>query len=212
MYYRVAIRRPGNQQGRASIWRWESTVLSSLQTLFHFLRLYHTLPQDHLRVFFSCECASLEEQLVRENQGFGSQSVTATRFFQKRLIRLPEAPQGMSGDEAAKRQEGAPIAVSARVQNENGAASSIPGRECACRFSENWLAIEAGPGADHDIPYHFALPASLPQVLAWVRLLASVQRRELELQAYIYQREKNCNYIVFSIRRTTWQRLKDFSV
>ena len=34
---------------------------------------------------------------------------------------------------------------------------------------------------DHDVPYHFALPLSLPQVLAWMRLLGKVQRGEVEL-------------------------------
>jgi hypothetical protein len=42
------------------------------------------------------------------------------------------------------------------------------------------LAVEFESGTDHDIPYTFTLPGSLPQVLAWARLLARVQRGELE--------------------------------
>ena len=40
--------------------------------------------------------------------------------------------------------------------------------------------IEGGAGGDHDLPYSFALPPSMPQVLAWMRLLAKVQRGELQ--------------------------------
>lgn len=39
--------------------------------------------------------------------------------------------------------------------------------------------LESGPGGDHDFPYSFSLPLSLPQVLAWMALLAKVQKGEL---------------------------------
>ncbi len=42
------------------------------------------------------------------------------------------------------------------------------------------LELELGPGGDHDVPYTFALPVSMPPVLAWMRLLAQVQRGEVE--------------------------------
>jgi len=42
------------------------------------------------------------------------------------------------------------------------------------------LELELGPGGDHDVPYTFALPLSMPHVLAWMRVLAKVQRGELE--------------------------------
>ena len=90
MYYRVAIQRQREQLDRPPSWQWHSTVLSSLETLFQFLRLYSALPQDHLRVFFSSSQESLEEQLVQENKGLGSYSVTAAQFLQERLIRSPE--------------------------------------------------------------------------------------------------------------------------
>jgi hypothetical protein len=41
--------------------------------------------------------------------------------------------------------------------------------------------VECGAGGDHDMPYAFALPLSVPQTLAWIRLLVKVQRGELEL-------------------------------
>src|SRR6266852_45487 len=86
MYYRVAIQRERGQRNRPQSWQWQSTVLSSLQTLFHFLRLYSALPQDHLRVFSSSSREGLEEQFMQENKGLGSASVTAAQFLQTRMI------------------------------------------------------------------------------------------------------------------------------
>jgi hypothetical protein len=42
------------------------------------------------------------------------------------------------------------------------------------------LELEMHSGKDHDCPYVFALPANMPQVLAWMRLLARVHNGELE--------------------------------
>ena len=42
------------------------------------------------------------------------------------------------------------------------------------------LEQELGTGGDHDAPYHFALPLSMPQVLAWMSLLGKVQRGEVQ--------------------------------
>src|SRR6266487_2435184 len=81
MYYRVAI-----QVEPSPLWQWKSTVLSSLNTLFQFLRLYRALPQDHLRVFSSSSQEGLKEQFVQENKGLGSNSVTAAQFLQKRML------------------------------------------------------------------------------------------------------------------------------
>ncbi|HEX6554554.1 MAG TPA: hypothetical protein VF026_17435 [Ktedonobacteraceae bacterium] len=41
------------------------------------------------------------------------------------------------------------------------------------------LELENGAGGDHDVAYRFVLPPSMPQVLAWTRLLASRERGEL---------------------------------
>ena len=42
------------------------------------------------------------------------------------------------------------------------------------------LEKELGAGGDHDVSYIFALPLSMPQVLAWLRLLGRLKRREIE--------------------------------
>jgi hypothetical protein len=79
MYYRVAV-----QVDAVPTWKWKSTVLTSLEALFGFLRLSKALPPDRLRVFTSSSLADLAEQLVCENKGLGSPSVTATHFLQER--------------------------------------------------------------------------------------------------------------------------------
>jgi len=81
VYYRVAI-----QVDASSPWRWKSTALSSLDVVFQWLRLYHALPQDRLRVFSSCSRGGMNEQLVRVNQGLESTSVTAAQFLKERMI------------------------------------------------------------------------------------------------------------------------------
>ena len=81
MYYRVAI-----QEAVSSTWKWKSTTISSLNSLLQFLRRFHDLPQDHLRVFSSNSREEMDEQLVRENKGLGSDSVTAAQFLQERML------------------------------------------------------------------------------------------------------------------------------
>ena len=81
MYYRVAI-----QEAVSSTWKWKSTTISSLNSLLQFLRRFHDLPQDHLRVFSSNSREEMDEQLVRENKGLGSDSATAAQFLQERML------------------------------------------------------------------------------------------------------------------------------
>ena len=207
MYYRVAIRRQEDQLNRPPSWQWKSTVLSSLQALFQFLRLYGALPQDHLRVFSSSSRESLQEQLAQENKGLNSHSVTAAQFLQERNIAVQERAQSASEQSVSAQaaQQGATVATWARdlwekhaamrtvqavQQGETVTTSSLlreditttgaPESNCLSFLDKKRLEIELGPGGDHDVPYSFALPASLPQVLAWMRLLAKVHRGELE--------------------------------
>src|SRR6184192_759364 len=81
MYYRVAI-----QGDVPPTWQWKSTTISSLNSLLQFLRRFHDLPQDHLRVFSSSSSEEMSEQLVRENNGLESDSVTAAQFLQERML------------------------------------------------------------------------------------------------------------------------------
>ena len=186
MYYRVAWYQRAIQVHPLPTWQWKSTVLSSLQTLLQFLRLYSALPQDRLRVFSSSSCEDLDEQLRQENKGLGSHSVTAAQFLQERMIRSPEGTQATPArDEGAERPwqpalMGASAARSQPSAQENGTAGNGLGAPGASALESRRLELERGPGGDHDIPYRFALPVYLPQVLAWMRLLVKVQRGELQ--------------------------------
>ena len=42
------------------------------------------------------------------------------------------------------------------------------------------LELEMQTGRDHDSPYIFALPDNMPQVLAWMKLLARFHSGELQ--------------------------------
>ena len=179
MYYRIAIQQGRDHLDREVSWQWKSTVLSSLQSLFQMLRLYGCLPQEHLRVFSSHTPEGLEEQLRQENSGEGSASATAAHFLQQHLIHSRGETSTTGG---AREHEGTTsIAVSqgTRLDESSGATHVLGGRSMSS-LERRRLEHELGAGGDHDVPYHFALPLSIPQVLAWTRLLARVQRGEVE--------------------------------
>src|SRR5258708_14341110 len=76
IYYRVAL-----QANRSDTWRWRSTVLTSLNALFGFLKLYNMVPRDLIRVFFSSSPEYIDQMLARANKGLASSSVTAEQFL-----------------------------------------------------------------------------------------------------------------------------------
>lgn len=181
MYYRVAIQRQAEHLDRPPSWQWTSTVLSSLETLFQFLRPYGALRLDHLRVISSSSRQGLEEQLMQENQGLGTPSVTAAHFLQERRIHAPEVRRGTPAREGAADQQVASIAV-ATLPSMNESSREGNGLVGGSRsaLESRRLELESGAGGNHDVPYRFVLPLSMPQVLAWMRLLARIQRGELQ--------------------------------
>lgn len=168
MYYRVAI------QGDSSpLWQWKSTMLSELSALFQFLRRYHAPGHNRLRVFSSLSLEEMNEQLVRMNQGLESTSVMAAQFLQERLIGSPEMAWRTSirGNERT-----ASIAVftePSRDESRRG-GNTRDGRAMS-PLERGREELEFGGGGDHDIPYRFTLPVSMPQVLAWMKLRVRVQ-------------------------------------
>jgi hypothetical protein len=182
MYYRVAT-----QMDAAPTWQWKSTILSSLDTLFQFLRLFRALPHDQLRVFSSSSREGLAEQLEQENKGLTSHSVTAAQFLHERMLRPPAGgvvPRFIVGNSlepegGTSLERGSIAVISQPSVNEcvgEGSALENRGMSALERRREE---LESGPGGDHDLPYSFSLPLSLPQVLAWMTLLARVHRGEL---------------------------------
>lgn len=130
MYYRVAL-----QAEQTSTWRWKSTVLTSIEAVLGFLRIYRCVPKDQVRVFLCSSAENMDEMLRRENQGLLSTSITADQLWAERYMSLMEMRR---------------------------------------------LELEVCSTGDHDVPYTFSIPSSVPQVLAWTKLLAKVQRGELE--------------------------------
>lgn len=168
MYYRVAT-----QVGAAPTWQWKSTVLSSLDTLFQFLRLYRALPQDRLRVFSCSSREDLDEQLRCENTGGESTSVTAAHFLRQRRLCVPESACEVS---ARGEQERVLIAVATNASShESSRGAFSQDARGMSPLERRRLEIEGGSGGDHDLPYCFTLPNSAPQVRAWMKLLVRVQ-------------------------------------
>jgi hypothetical protein len=176
MYYRVAI-----QASNESTWKWKSTALSSLDTLFQWLRLYRALPQDRLRVFSSSSREEMNEQLARENRGDRSTSVTVVQFLRERLI----CSQDAAGEVVARGPSGngrkTPLAVPAyQSLREESRGENTPGERGTSALEQSRAELERGAGGDNDIPYRFSLPTSQLQVLTWKRLKAKVQAGELQ--------------------------------
>ena len=176
MYYRVAIHVEAQPP-----WKWQSTVLSSLNTLFQWLQVYRAFPHERLHIFSSSSREDLNEQLMRENQGLGSTSVPAAQFLQERMIRPPEATRSTSKREGGASQQLVSIAVAAQLSSSESDGEARPLAEKGVSFLEQRRGeLERGAGGDHECPYRFTLPGSMPQVLTWVKLLVRVQQADLQ--------------------------------
>ena len=171
IYYRIAF-----QAEQSPTWTWKSTVLSELAAVFGFLRLYHALPPHRLRVFSSSAKEDLNEQLAWENHGLASQSVTAAQFLRERKIHLWTIPEETSACEVGERLAMVSVTESRhRSFHESHAREGSLDEWRTSALEHRRGELERGPGGDHDLPYRFTLPASMPQVLAWMKLLARVQ-------------------------------------
>src|SRR5260370_38172903 len=141
MYYRVAI-----QVDAQPPWKWQSTALSSLNSVLQWLQVYRAFPQERLRIFSSPTKEALHEQLVRENQGLLSTSVPATQFLQARGITPRGAVReaGASGSQAHERTTSIP-AETGGTPDESGLSLLDKRRE----------ELERRAGRDHDLPVQF---------------------------------------------------------
>src|SRR5579872_2869820 len=161
MYYRIAFQREAT-----SIWYWKSTVLSSLDALFQILRRFSALPQDRLRVFSSSSREELDKMLTQENNGLASNSVMAEQFLRERKLWAPEVRQKAVEQGKREQQERttsvATITTASLYERGMGAMNALDVKR---------LELEIGAGGDHDLPYTFAFPYALPEILAWVKLL-----------------------------------------
>ena len=174
-YYRVAI-----QLQQTQTWKWQSTVLTSLDALFRYLRFFSALPQDRIRVYSSSLRESLNGLLAEEKNGMDSSSVTAAQFLQERGIQVRELPRSASEQGTAGQHKGA-IAVNTRTPtSESISGEQVLNMQNVSLLERRRAELECGSGGDHDTPYTFSLPPSTPQAIAWARLLARVQAGQLQ--------------------------------
>ncbi len=190
IHFRVAIR-----MDELSQWRWKSSILSTPGTLFNYLTMYDCVPRDRLRIFFATSMGFMNEMLVRENSGLVSNSTTVEDFLNdgkridvNHIVQL-EHELGLIEDiELIAKPAG-----TGPLRDEHPSLHTIsPFEQTLSTISEtsenNWNSLLNGPvqeasewsiGGDCDTPYIFELPISMPQALAWARLLAKVQCGEL---------------------------------
>jgi len=131
-------------------------------------------------VFSSSSQEGLKEQFAQENSGLESNSVTAAQFLQERMLhslQVTEDTPERWEQGVRENQERASIAVSTNTWlNESSKAASILFETAMSSLDRRRLEVELGAGGDHDVPYVFAFPPSMPHVLAWMRLLTLVHR------------------------------------
>lgn len=176
-YYRLAMH---HQQ--TDTWAWKSTVVTSLQALFQLLRIYRVLPQDRLHVFSSPYKEELTETMLNcEKNSLAVYSTTAAEFSHARKLQMrevtPSAYNRGTVETTVRRSTDVAPAFSWRANSMAPSSFTASGVNV---LEKRRLESEMGPGGDHDLSYTFLLPASIPQVLAWMRLLARVQSGELQ--------------------------------
>ncbi len=138
----------------------------------------------------------MNEMLLRENRGLLSNSITVEEFqmsgrrIDGQQIKQLEYELGLQesmeliaksaitrklGDEHASMQATSSYETANYTTLEDPGSSRASTLLGLLQEDSEWSI-----GGDYDTPYTFALPVSMPQALAWARLLAKVQRGELE--------------------------------
>ena len=173
-YYRIAF-----QADQSTTWQWESRVITSLEVLFRMLKPYRTMPWDQIRVFFASSVTCLDEMLARENTGLLSSFLTAEQLFNESEHIQPREMNQFEPERGPGVSMGMAVTSILREQawDEQRLSASFKGSRSFLEMRR--LALEMGAIGDHDTPYAFTLPTSMPQVLAWTKLLARVCNGEL---------------------------------
>ena len=173
VYYRLAY-----QKSETDLWTWKTTVLTSLPTVFQWLRIYGSFPQDRIRVFSSPAKEDLEKMLLRENCGLPSSSVTAEQFLRDRHMQVHQGTRNTSMQETKEQK---PDSSTAFLPKYKGDIILFPPNERGMGLLDRKrMEIEQGAGGDHDAPYRFTLPIFMPQLLAWIRLQSRASEEVLQ--------------------------------
>jgi hypothetical protein len=96
--YRVAIRGK-----HSNIWHWKSPPFNSLHGVLGVLKLYRTLPEEHIRVFLFTSTQHMDAMLQRANQGALSTAIAVKQLCDAHYtswieIRRLEVELGEGGD------------------------------------------------------------------------------------------------------------------
>ncbi len=121
------------------------------------------------------EASEYDIHEARENQGTGSSVVSPTSSLNGDALSLAEGEMRMP-----TLQAWATHTPPHTLPNESRTAACSLNEGSMHMLERRRLELELGPGGDHDVPYTFTLPLTMPPVLAWMRLLAQVQRGEVE--------------------------------
>lgn len=175
--YRVAWKR-----NDIALWQWKSTKLGTLHAVFGFLRLYHMIPVERMRVFSSFSLEDLGEQLREENEREALLIAGKTQHEQhieETTTLTDDREKTETLEEQRCEEQEVFVARLATSLNKNGVHTALFNSSMDASGQKR-LAYELGAGGDHDVPYVYTLPESVPLRLAWTRLLGKVQRGELE--------------------------------
>ena len=170
IYYRIAV-----QDNDTSKWIWKSTILTSLVSVLHLLRLYSPMSPERIRVFSATCAEELSAMLNRENEGMVSGSLTAGEFLRERRLSVHD----IAASNLIEKQVQRPIAVDSSARNNDSVLHNISAGSMSL-FDQRRLSMELGVGGDHDTLYRFLPPMSTPQLLAWTRLKEKVQAGEIQ--------------------------------
>ncbi len=166
-YYRIAI-----QTSQSPSWHWLTTPLTSLQAVFHFLQRYHPSSQANWRIFSGPSAEALEEMLAAEQEGNILFSATPAQLLGRPQPRAEEVREQTEAALAQARQraqaESGPINTQIMPKT-SGALLAVGGTSS---LDLRRLELELGAGGDHDTPYVFAFPRTLPEICAWLQLQA----------------------------------------
>jgi hypothetical protein len=179
MFYRVAL-----QKVPSGLWRWESPVIASVEELVRLLGLYRSIPRSQLRVFVASSIEGLDLLLGREAKGLASSSIPVEHLLPGRWRTSHSLSQlELRHFESALRTcesvgMGASSTGGEPSLHEQRRSPPLEGKRDV--LDRRRLEVECGAGGDHDLPYEFTLPTSMPQVLAWVKLLVRVRESDLQ--------------------------------
>jgi hypothetical protein len=173
MYFRVATRLDS-----ALHWHWESRVNATLDVLLRVLRLYRTMPCDHICVFFSSSVEGLDLMLDQTNKGLASNSLTADQLLNSSWSILHHGMTRLETELRVRESGGIGVAPAAREPSQQEKGMSKPLEGSVDFLDMRRLVLELGTPGDHDTSYKFSLPTSVSQTLAWAELLAMVHLGE----------------------------------